>query len=201
MEENKDLTVVPEMQEDVVTEVDEITEQEMVSEEETYREMSPFGLIMRRFFRSKLSVVGLIMIVFLILFSFLGPVVYRTWGEQEEDRTKIITHYSDVQSSYYYDNGKFVSTKNSKYKGSKDVIITITERVTIEDDLNRYADPSLEHPLGTDDQGYDVLVRLMYGDLVRRQNFAHNRFYRCYFGNGNRHNFGRTGRLLRRLGG
>lgn len=166
MEENKDLTVVPEMQEDVVTEVDEITEQEMVSEEETYREMSPFGLIMRRFFRSKLSVVGLIMIVFLILFSFLGPVVYRTWGEQEEDRTKIITHYFDVQSSYYYDNGKFVSTKNSKYKGSKDVIITITERVTIEDDLNRYADPSLEHPLGTDDQGYDVLVRLMYGGRI-----------------------------------
>ena len=29
--------------------------------EETYKEMSPFKLILRRFFRSRLSVVGLIM--------------------------------------------------------------------------------------------------------------------------------------------
>ena len=45
--------------------------------EETYKEMSPIRLVLRRFFRSKLSIVGLVMIVFLFLFSFLGPVVYN----------------------------------------------------------------------------------------------------------------------------
>ena len=50
--------------------------------EETYQEMSPIRLVMRRFFRSKLSLVGLIMVVFLFLFSFLGPVVYNRWGEE-----------------------------------------------------------------------------------------------------------------------
>ena len=39
--------------------------------EETYKEMSPFKLILRRFFRSRLSVVGLVILVFLFLFSFL----------------------------------------------------------------------------------------------------------------------------------
>ena len=38
---------------------------------ETYKEMSPFRLVLRRFFRSKLSIVGLVMIVFLFAFSFL----------------------------------------------------------------------------------------------------------------------------------
>ena len=45
------------------------------SAEITYKEMSPFRLVMRRFFRSKLSIVGLVMIVFLFLFSFMGPVI------------------------------------------------------------------------------------------------------------------------------
>ena len=40
-------------------------------EKETYKEMSPIRLILRRFFRSKLSIVGLVIIVFLFVFSFL----------------------------------------------------------------------------------------------------------------------------------
>ena len=52
-----------------------------VEEKETFKEMSPIRLILRRFFRSKLSLVGLIMIIGLFLFSFLGPVVYSKWGE------------------------------------------------------------------------------------------------------------------------
>ena len=56
------------------------TEDEEDTVVETYREMSPGQLVARRFFRSKLSIVGLVMIVFLLLFSFLGPVVYSRWG-------------------------------------------------------------------------------------------------------------------------
>lgn len=169
MEENKDLTVTSAFEEQTETVVEEVAAQEETAEEETYREMSPIGLILRRFFRSKLSVVGLIMIVVLFLFSFLGPVINRAvdgWGEEEQDRSKIISSYSDETSSFYYSGGKFHSTTSSAYKGPKDVVITITERITTEENLNRYADPGAEHLLGTDDQGYDVFVRLMYGGKI-----------------------------------
>ena len=42
-----------------------------VEEKETFKEMSPIRLILRRFFRSKLSLVGLIMIIGLFLFSLI----------------------------------------------------------------------------------------------------------------------------------
>ena len=40
------------------------------------RLMSPTRMVVRRFFRSKLSIVGLIMVISLFAFSFLGPLVY-----------------------------------------------------------------------------------------------------------------------------
>ena len=51
-----------------------INQEENTSEsipEQTYKEMSPLRLVLRRFFRSKLSLVGIILIVALFLFSFL----------------------------------------------------------------------------------------------------------------------------------
>ena len=66
---------------------------EIVEEQQTYKEMSPFQLILRRFFRSKLSIVGLVMIVFLFAFSFLGPVIYtrvNEWGEATVDRGEFV---------------------------------------------------------------------------------------------------------------
>ena len=65
----------------------EETEVEKDEFEETYKQMSPFKLILRRFFRSRLSVVGLVMLVFLFAFSFLGPLVYSKWGETEVEFT------------------------------------------------------------------------------------------------------------------
>ena len=62
-----------------------INQEENTSEiipEQTYKEMSPLRLVLRRFFRSKLSLVGIILIVALFLFSFLGPVVYQN-GEKK----------------------------------------------------------------------------------------------------------------------
>ena len=43
---------------------------------ETYKEMSPIKLILRRFFRSRLSIVGIVMLVFLFMFSFLWKGIY-----------------------------------------------------------------------------------------------------------------------------
>ncbi len=51
-------------------------ERKLGEEEVTYKEISPLRLVLRRFFRSRLSIVGIIMIVALFVFSFLGPIIY-----------------------------------------------------------------------------------------------------------------------------
>ena len=129
-----------------VSESDKETETKV---EETYKEMSPFKLILRRFFRSRLSVVGLVMLVFLFLFSFLGPVVYNKWGETEVDRNQVIT-IIEVEHTYINEYGEE---------------IVIIQELEIETD-NLKAKPSWDHLLGTDEKGMDVFTRLMYGGRI-----------------------------------
>ncbi len=114
------------------------------------RLMSPTQMILRRFFRSKLSVIGLVMIVGLFLFSFLGPVFYQKWGEIELDESGT-TMYTENEFVYVDENG----VEHAVYQN------TITN---LKD--NFLAPPSAEHLLGTDEQGYDVFVRLMYGGRI-----------------------------------
>lgn len=112
--------------------------------------MSPMRLVLRRFFRSKLSIVGIIMIVFLFLFAFLGPVVYRAWGEATVDRSEVkqqVTEYYTVKDA----------------DGNEIQVVEVVELVLT---INSYADPSSAHLLGTDNHGYDVFVRLMYGGRI-----------------------------------
>ena len=118
--------------------------------EYVYKEMSPLRMVGRRFFRSKLSIVGLVMIVFLVLFSFLGPVIYDRWGEETVDRTEVIV---TVRNSYEYidEDGQTVVVKEVLQHTSN---------------INSYADPSKDHLLGTDDKGMDVFVRIMYGGRI-----------------------------------
>lgn len=125
-------------------------EEEMAAPEETYKEMSPMRLVMRRFFRSKLSLVGLIMIVFLFLFSFLGPVIYDKWGEETVDRREVV---QQIISSY----------TQTDENGNEIKVIEIIEHSS---NINSYADPNSEHLLGTDDKGMDMFVRLMYGGRI-----------------------------------
>ena len=56
--------------------------------------MSPTRMIVRRFFRSKLSMIGLIMLAALFLFCFAGPLVYTQWGEIEVDNSPIVEYTS-----------------------------------------------------------------------------------------------------------
>ena len=111
--------------------------------------MSPTRMVVRRFFRSKLSVVGLIMLAFLFLFCFLGPVFYDEWGEIEVDETPMVEYTTKVIT--YEENGK------------THTIHQITEKIEKE---NALAPMTSEHPLGTDETGYDVLTRLMYGGRI-----------------------------------
>ena len=113
------------------------------------RLMSPTRMIVRRFFRSKLSVIGIVMLAALFLFCFLGPVVYDRWGEIEVDESPMVEYTS--KTIEYEKNGK------------THIIYQITEKVEKE---NALAPMSSVHPLGTDETGYDVLTRLMYGGRI-----------------------------------
>ena len=131
-------------------ELQEIEPQEAENtQEETYKEMSPLKLILRRFFRSRLSIVGLVMLVFLFAFSFLGPVIYNRWGEITVDDTPVIT-YVEEELTYVNEYGE---------------VVTVTQIIEIVD-INLKAAPSWDHLLGTDEKGMDVFVRLMYGGRI-----------------------------------
>ncbi len=129
-------------------------------EEITGRTLSPGRLVLKRFFRSKLSMTGLIILVLLFAFSFLGPLFKNDcdfiYGEQESDRTHAVkemytTEYNITSDSSYeiYDS----DGNNTVY------IVTFSSPTTM-------LAPSKTHLLGTDDKGYDVFSRLMYGGRI-----------------------------------
>ena len=126
------------------------TEDTEVPLDKNVKLMSPMQMVMRRFFRSKLSIVGLIMIVSLFLFSFVGPLVYTRWGEIELDESGTVS----------YTPHEYVITNDD---GTETVIKQTTER---QEKDNYLAPPSKDHILGTDEQGYDVFTRLMYGGRI-----------------------------------
>ena len=138
MEENKDLQTPPEEAEQL---------EELAAEtplDKNIKLMSPTRMVLRRFFRSKLSIVGLCMLIFLFLFCWLGPVVYHPGGETETDRTGATDYtVSEVEGTGEY--GDFVQV------------------IVIDKGINALAPPSASHLLGTDEQGMDIFVRLMYG--------------------------------------
>ena len=113
------------------------------------RLMSPTQMLLRRFFRSKLSVLGLVMVISLFLFCFAGPLVYNKWGETDLDKSGK-TDYASSSTTYTVDGVEYTLHQT-------------TEKYLTDNFLSA---PSAEHPLGTDDQGYDVLARLMYGGRV-----------------------------------
>ena len=109
--------------------------------------MSPARMVARRFFRSKLSIAGIIMLALLFVFSWFGPVVYHAWGETETDYSGKMEY-----SPYEFD----ADEEDSEY--GEGVMIIVKENP-----INSLARPSIKHLLGTDDSGLDVFTRLMYG--------------------------------------
>ncbi len=105
--------------------------------------MSPGRMVLRRFFRSKLSMVGIIMLASLFVFCWLGPVFYQRWGETETDRT------GNTDYTVY----EMVDENGVEY-----VQVFVTNN-----GVNSLAPISGDHLLGTDEQGMDVFTRLMYG--------------------------------------
>ena len=112
--------------------------------------MSPTRMVLRRFFRSKLSIAGIIMLVALVLFSWLGPVVYGEWSEIEVDRTGKYTY-----SAYTVGEG------DSAFVQVVETFDSVNSFAYPLDDRN--SSDGRVHILGTDEQGMDIFTRLMYG--------------------------------------
>ena len=148
----------------------EITdEQKRIEEENKLREqqeeesladrvkvISPGRLVLKRFFRSKLSMLGLAMLIFLFAFSFLGP-IFSPYGQVEKTGeykwfVSVIPHKLVIDE--VDDNGNTVRVVYDFYE--------------VSDPYKVYSKtpPSSQSWLGTDQYNYDVLTRLMYGGRV-----------------------------------
>ena len=130
------------------TDMTEIADSE-VPLDKNVRLMSPTRMVIRRFFRSKLSIIGLIMVVGLFIFSFFGPMIYTRWGEIELDESG---------------KTKYATSTTTYEKNGKSYTIRQTTETTLKDNL--LSPPSADHLLGTDNEGYDIFVRLMYGGRI-----------------------------------
>ena len=112
--------------------------------------LSPAATVAKRFFRSKLSVIGLVAIVALFLFSFIGPLL-SPWGQTEADFSNEDPYISGSMFSFVVDG--------VEYSG-----YSIT--YSWNDNRNLLGDVSGDHWMGTDNLGYDIMTRLMYGGRV-----------------------------------
>ena len=143
MEENKNINL-------------EVQNEELVEEEIHYKELSPARVVMRRFFRSRLSLVGVLMLAVLFVFAFAGPPVMHMlgyqWSETETDHTPTVKRAI-----------KELGFKTKDAQGNEYPIIEFVEE---EVGINSYAPLSSSHLLGTDEKGMDIFIRLMYGGRI-----------------------------------
>ena len=145
MENEKTLQNINEVEEE-----NDYTPNSTEPHDKTVRLMSPTQMVLRRFFRSKLSIIGLVMVISLFLFCWLGPVFYTKWNSTEQDLTGKV-EYTKTLITYTDDNG----VEHSFYQ------IVETKK-----DLNNLAPMDANHPLGTDKNGRDVLARIMEGGKI-----------------------------------
>ena len=106
--------------------------------EENQLFMTPGQIVARQFFRNKLAVFGLVVLIFMALFCFVGP---------------LFSPYSETEIFYL------------NPETGEEVYMTDSQAVA-SSILNAKAKPSLAHPLGTNESGQDVLTRLMYGGRI-----------------------------------
>ena len=157
MEEEKKFS--EELSESVSPNTQEGNNTEEISSEDLHGEnltdrvkvLSPTQMVLKRFFRSKLSMLGLVTLIVLFVFSFVGP-IFSPWDGSEHDNNKAnikpifvpqtIEYIVDGEIYYAYD---------------------ITESMPSE---NLKGDITWQHWLGTDENARDIFTRLMLGGRV-----------------------------------
>ena len=105
--------------------------------------MSPGRLVAKRFFRSKLSVIGLVILIALYVLSFVGP-----WFTGY--------HYSEIDQN----PGNIKYTMEYVEDGDYWQILEDIPTQNLNDP------PSSRHWLGTDGKGRDVLTRTFWGGRI-----------------------------------
>lgn len=126
---------------------DTIEELEEESLSDSVKVLSPGRLVVRRFFRSRLSIVGLAILIFLFAFCYIGP---------------LFTDYTDTTTFAIPREIKMVTEEH--FTGADGKVYTyfdISKNIAYDK-----AVPSKEHWLGTDTNGMDVFTRLMYGGQI-----------------------------------
>lgn len=116
--------------------------------------LSPGMTVLKRFFRSKLSVIGLVTIIVLFLFSFVGP-LFSPWKGNDGrtiDTNPELFIPADAAAPVTY------SVDGVDYEA---LIYTWTMPNKVID-----GDVSASHWMGTTHEGFDVFTRLMYGGRV-----------------------------------
>ncbi len=144
---------------DVSSQNEIITESDLVEQSlaDKVRIVSPGKMVLRRFFRSKLSIVGLVVLALLFGFSFIGPLI-SPWGEVEptgdyKNVISILPHQITVPEIDPETGDEIMVTYRFFERSDEYPVYSKTP-------------PSWQHILGTDQYGYDVLTRLMYGGRV-----------------------------------
>ena len=133
---------------------------------DSVKALSPTRLVLKRFFRSKLSIIGLVLIIGLFLFSFVGP-LFSPYGETqidyETDRINVVVTEFTYEVPVYdeYGNIKTDAEGNVVYES-----YTVYQMDKTAKKVDDHALPSAEHWLGTDADGMDVLTRIMYGGRI-----------------------------------
>jgi hypothetical protein len=83
---------------------------EEVTHEQTLKLMSPMQMVVRRFFRSKLSIIGLVMVISLFLFCWVGPLVYTSWSATDIDKTGKLDYTTPVRVEFTDKDGNSYKT-------------------------------------------------------------------------------------------
>ncbi len=130
-------------------------ETEEVALSDRNKVLSPGRLVLKRFFRSKLSIIGLCMLIGLFLFCFVGP-WFSPWGETEKDFSPGAPIYMQTKKDLTITDESTGDSETWEY-----YVVSIQQK-----SLNMYAKPSLQHWLGTDQLSMDVFTRVMYGGRI-----------------------------------
>ena len=164
MNEEKDVKQENQAPENAESEMRTVKNVESLAD--SVKALSPTQLVLKRFFRSKLSMVGLVLIVFLFLFSFVGP-VFSPYGETEidyeTDRINVVITEFTYSVPLYDDFGMPVLDANGEQVYES---YTVYQMDKTQKKVDDHALPSAEHWLGTDADGMDVLTRIMYGGRI-----------------------------------
>ena len=146
MEDKKRTNVTPES-------VNEKEELHGESLNDRVRVLSPGMMVAKRFFRSKLSVVGLLMLVALFLISFIGP-IFSPWAEGGQP----ITDYGNIKDIVVTEKIEYITEDGERVEAYE---------ITVETPkFNRRGDMTWKHWLGTDDNGKDLFTNLMLGGRI-----------------------------------